>query len=354
VSKEEKMKRLPKAVLPLVLLAAALPAAGQTPPLNLPQPSPEASVGQTVGLTEISIHYHRPAVNKRKVWGELVPYGEVWRAGANENTTFTVSSPVKVEGKALAAGTYGLHMIPTEKEWTVVFSKMSSAWGSFSYDPKEDALRVTVTPTKAPFEERLSYTLADPSNRAATMVLRWEETAVPVHIEIDTPSVVVESLRNQLRGLPRFSWQGWNGAAAYCLRNDVNLDEALQWADRSIQLNENFQNLRTKAGLLEKKGDTKTAETLRAKSLSLATEVDMNLYGYQLLGDRKFDEAIAVFRKNVKDHPNSWNTYDSLAEAYLTKGDKKLAAEYYNQALAMTQDETQKKRISTILAGIKA
>jgi tetratricopeptide (TPR) repeat protein len=353
VSKEEKMKRLPKAVLPLVLLAAALPATGQTPPLNLPQPSPEASVGQTVGLTEISIHYHRPAVNKRKVWGELVPYGEVWRAGANENTTFTVSSPVKVEGKALAAGTYGLHMIPTEKEWTVVFSKMSSAWGSFSYDPKEDALRVTVTPTKAPFEERLSYSFADPSNRTATMVLHWEETAVPVHIEVDTPSVVVESLRTQLRGLPRFSWQGWNGAAAYCLRNDVNLDEALDWSNRSIQLNENFQNLRTKAGLLEKKGDTKTAEALRAKSLPLATEVDMNLYGYQLLGDRKFDEAIAVFRKNVKDHPKSWNTYDSLAEAYLTKGDKKLAAEYYNQALAMTQDETQKKRISTILAGIK-
>ena len=195
------MKRLPKAVLPLVLLAAALPATGQTPPLNLPQPSPEASVGQTVGLTEISIHYHRPAVNKRKVWGELVPYGEVWRAGANENTTFTVSSPVKVEGNALAAGTYGLHMIPTEKEWTVVFSKISSAWGSFSYDPKEDALRVTVTPTKAPFEERLSYSFADPSNRAATMVLHWEETAVPVHIEVDTPSVVVESLRTQLRGL---------------------------------------------------------------------------------------------------------------------------------------------------------
>ena len=346
------MRRLPNALFPLVLLAAALPAAAQAP-LTLPQPSPEASVGQTVGLTEISIHYHRPAVNKRKVWGELVPYGEVWRAGANENTTFTVSSPVKVEGKALAAGTYGLHVIPTEKEWTVVFSKMSNAWGSFSYDPKEDALRVTVTSAKAPFEERLSYSFADTSNRAATMVLRWEEIAVPVHIEVDTPSVVVESLRTQLRGLPRFSWQGWNGAAAYCLRNDVNLDEALEWSNRSIQMNENFQNLRTKAGLLEKKGDTKAAEALRAKSLPLATEVDMNLYGYQLLGDRKFDEAIAVFRKNVKDHPKSWNTYDSLADAYLTKGDKKLAAEYYNQALAMTQDETQKKRISTILAGIK-
>ncbi len=157
------MKRFPNAVLTLVLLAASLPAAGQAPPLTLPQPSPEASVGQTVGLTEISIRYHRPAVNKRKVWGDLVPYGEVWRAGANENTSFTVSSPVKVESKALAAGTYGLHMIPTEKEWTVVFSKMSNAWGSFSYDPKEDALRVTVAPTSRSTRLRSSSKVSEPS-----------------------------------------------------------------------------------------------------------------------------------------------------------------------------------------------
>jgi len=346
------MKRLAKAGLALVFFAAALPAAAQAP-LTLPQPSPEASVSQTVGLTEISIRYHRPAVNKRKIWGELVPYGQVWRAGANENTTFTVSSPIKVEGQALAAGTYGLHMIPTEKEWTVIFSKMSSAWGSFTYDPKEDALRVTVTPTKAPFEERLSYAFADPSNRNSTMVLRWEEIAVPVRIEVDTPAVVVENIHKELRGLPRFSWQGWNQAANYCARNDVNLDEALQWADRSIQMNENFQNLRTKALILEKKGDAKTAETLRTKSLQIATEIDINNYGYQLLADRKIDEAITVFRKNVKDHPKSWNTYDSLAEAYVAKGDKKLAVEYYGQALAMTQDETQKKRITVILSGLK-
>src|SRR5262249_14726071 len=154
------MRKLANAVL--TFLAAAFPMAAQAP-LTLPHPSPEASVSQTVGLTELSIHYHRPAANKRKVWGELVPYAQVWRRGANENTTFAASSPVKIEGKPLAAGTYGLHMIPTEKEWTVIFSKMSSAWGSFTYDEKEDALRVTVTPTKAPFEERLSYVFSDPS-----------------------------------------------------------------------------------------------------------------------------------------------------------------------------------------------
>jgi hypothetical protein len=332
-------------------LAAA--AAAQTPPVILPQPSPEASVSQTVGLTTLEIRYHRPAVNKRKVWGELVPMGEVWRAGANENTTLSFSTPVAVEGKKIAAGTYGVHMIPGEKQWTVALSNVSTAWGSFSYDEKEDAVRVTVEPRRAPFEERLEYTFEDPTADSVTVLLRWEEVAVPVRVTVDTNAVVVESLRAQLRGLPRFGWQGWNQAATYCLNHDVNLPEAVQWADRSIAINENFTNLRTKAALLDKSGDAKTAADLRAKALQIANEVDMNLYGYQLLGEKKYDEAIRVFQKNVKDYPKSWNTYDSLGEAYLTKGEKKLAAESYGKALTMTADETQKKRISGILDRMK-
>jgi len=341
------------AIAPLVASAAPLLLA-QSPPLVLPQPSPEASVTQTVGLTEMAVRYHRPAVGKRKIWGELVPYNEVWRAGANENTTITFSSPVKVEGQKLAAGTYGLHMIPTERDWTVIFSNVSSAWGSFSYDPKEDALRVTVQPKKAEFEERLSYTFEDPTDNTATAVLRWEELAVPIGITVDTPTVVVESLRLQLRGLPRFSWQGWNSAAAYCVQNNVDLDEASQWVDRSIAMNQNFSNLKTKSDLLEKEGDAKGAAEFQAKALAVAKEADLNTYGYQLLGRKKVEEAIVVFQKNVKDYPKSWNTYDSLGEAYLIKGDKKLAAEYYGKALAMTTDETQKKRIEGVLARIKA
>ena len=143
----------------LSAVLASTPAFAQSAPLKAPEPSPAATVTQTVGLTELKINYHRPAVGGRKIWGGLVPYGEVWRAGANENTTITFSSPVKIGGKPLAAGTYGLHMIPTTKQWTVIFSNVSSAWGSFTYDEKEDALRVTVTPQPAEgFVERLSYT----------------------------------------------------------------------------------------------------------------------------------------------------------------------------------------------------
>src|SRR5262245_17915998 len=128
-----------------LVLAAAGPAAAQAN-LTMPQPSPKASVSQTVGLTEITVTYHRPGVGGRKIWGELVPYGDVWRAGANENTTISFSSPVRVAGRPLGAGTYGLHMIPTQKDWTIIFSTVSGAWGSYGYNQREDALRVTVTP----------------------------------------------------------------------------------------------------------------------------------------------------------------------------------------------------------------
>ena len=341
-------------VLFLVVLVTANAASGQAfAPLKTPQPSPEASVEQVVGITDIKISYHRPAVNKREVWGKLVPYKEVWRAGANENTTISFSSDVSVGGQKLPAGTYGLHMLPTESDWTIIFSKQNAAWGSFSYDEKEDAARITAKPQAAEFQERLGYTFEEPTDTSVQVAMRWEKVKVAFPVTVDTPQVVVESLRKDLRGLGRFFWQGWNQAAAYCLRNNVNTDEALTWADESIKVNENFTNLRTKAGLLEKKGDTKTAEALRAKSLALATETEMNNYGYQLLGQKKTDEAIEAFKKNVKDHPGSWNVYDSLAEAYATKGDKKQATELYMKARNMAP-ESQRKRIDDALAKLRA
>ena len=335
------------------LLAAASPAAAQTPPLSLPEASPRAMVSERVGLTDIEIRYHRPAVNGRKVWGELVPWGEPWRAGANENTTISFSTPVTVQGHALPAGTYGLHVIPTANEWTVAFSKIASAWGSFSYDAKEDAARITIHPEPAEMQERLSYEFADPSEKSVSAVLRWEKVKAAIPIEIDTPAVVVASLRSELRGLPRFSWQGWNQAAGWCARNGVNLDEALEWSNRSVSMNENFQNLRVQALLREKKGDGKAAADLRARAMRIATETDLNTYGYQLLAQKKTDEALEIFRRNVKEHPASWNVYDSLAEGYATKGDKKLAIDSYTKALSMAPED-QKKRIEGALTRLRA
>lgn len=329
--------------------------AGAQQGLKQPDPSPAASISQTVGITDIKVTYHRPAVNGRKVWGELVPYGEVWRAGANDNTTVTVSSPVKVGGKPLPAGTYGLHMIPTAKTWTVIFSHMAVAWGSYGYDPKEDALRVTVTPqpAEAP-EERLSFSFDNPTENSVTLTLHWERLKVPVQLDVDTPAVVMANMQNQLRGAAQFTWQGWAQAAQYWLTHGGNLDEAQRMADRSIGMHESFQNLSTRAAIAEKKGDAKLAGELHAKALTVATEADLNQQGYKLLGQKKYDEAITMFRKIVTDHPASWNAQDSLGEALLAKGDKKGAQDAYGKALSMVKDDANRKRIEGVLARLKA
>jgi hypothetical protein len=336
------------------LVLAAVPATAQLPPLDMPQASPAASVSQRIGLTDVTVTYHRPAVNKREIWGKLVPYGDVWRAGANQNTTIELSTPATVGGKPVPAGTYGLHTLPGQNEWSVMLSSTNTAWGSFSYDEKEDVIRFQVQPKPADMEERLEYRFENPTDDSVDLVLQWEKLAVSIPIKIDLNATVTASLQKQLRGLGRFGWQAWNQAAQWELQHNGDLGQALKWADQSITTQKTFANMRTKAAVLEKQGDTAQAEALRADALKIANEADINLYAYGLLGQKKTDEAIAIFRKNVKDHPDSWNTYDSLGEALAAKGDKKAAIESYNKALSMTNDPVQKKRINDLLAKLKA
>ena len=339
------------ALLATPLAPAVLSA--QAPPLVLPKQSPRASLSQTVGLTTFTLTYDRPSVNGREIWGALVPYDSVWRAGANENTVLEVTSPVRIGGKSLDAGRFGLHMIPARGDWTIILSRQANAWGSFSYDPKEDALRFPATPAVGGMHERLAYTFDDPTDSSVVLTLRWEKLAVPITIGIDSKAVVVDSLREQLRGLGRFFWQPWSQAAAWCAANGTNLEEAAAWAERSIALNENFTNLRVKAALLGQRGDEAGAAAAAQRSLAIATEAEVNTYGYLLMGQGKVDSALVIFRKNVKDHPKSWNTYDSLAEAYAKKGEKKLAIENYSKALAMATDPAQKQRITAALASLR-
>ena len=165
--------------------------------LDLPRPSQHAVVTQRIGITDVTINYHRPMVNKRKVWGTLVPYGQVWRAGANENTTIKFTDPVSIGGKSLPAGTYGLHMIPGENEWTVIFSRNSTSWGSFTYNQAEDALRVTVKPQTADYHEALTYDFDDVNPDSSVVTLRWERVAVPFKVGVNTHEIVAENLHNQ-------------------------------------------------------------------------------------------------------------------------------------------------------------
>lgn len=338
------------AMLALALLVFDTPVTAQ-PQMPVPQPSPKAGIMQTIGLTDVAVSYHRPSVRNRKVWGDLVPFNEVWRAGANENTTISFSDPVKIEGKELPAGTYGLHMIPTQTTWTIIFNKNSTSWGSFFYKESEDALRVTVSPQPADTQDMLSYEFNDVTASSAVIALRWEKLRIPVKIEVDTRTIVLAGARDAyLRGLAGFSWQGFNQAAAYCLQNNTNLDEALTWIDKSISIAENATNLFVKGGILERLGKNAEADAVRARMMKVAvSEVDVNLLGYRYLGAGKKKEAIEIFKKNVKQYPESWNVYDSLAEALAANGETKPAIENYKKALSLVKDDANKTRITGLL-----
>jgi len=245
-------------------LALAGAALAQAPQMQLPRPSPGASVSQTVGVTEITLRYSRPGVKERKIWGGLVPYGEVWRTGANENTTITFSTPVRLGGTELPAGTYGLQTIPTEKEWTVILSKDADLWGAFNYKPENDAVRFQATPQPAEHQERMGFAFEDVTDTSAKIVLRWEKIAVPFTVEVDTPKLALANVQQVVR------WQTPLQAANYCIQNDTCLDEAGRWLDASIALEEAFGNYRAKALLLAKKSDWKGAVAAGDKALALA------------------------------------------------------------------------------------
>jgi tetratricopeptide (TPR) repeat protein len=321
--------------------------------LTIPQVSQHASVMQTIGLTDIKIDYHRPGVKGREIWGKLVPYNQVWRAGANQNTTISFSDPVMIEGKNLPSGTYGLHMIPAENEWTIIFSRNNWSWGSFFYDEKEDALRVAVKPQSSEFQEWLVYTMDNPSNNSVDVNLRWANLKVGFKVTVDLNQVVIDHFKKELDNLQGFSWQAWNQAAYYAFQNNVDMNEALSWSDKSIGINKNGLNLWTKALLLEKTGSTSDVDKLKTEALSIATENEVNMIGYQYLFNKQTDEAINIFKKNTKLHPESWNVYDSLGEALNAKGEKKEAIENYEKALKMVKDNNNKQRITRILENLK-
>src|SRR5438132_943437 len=254
----------------LLLLTTA--AALAQPAIRVPDASPAATVGQTIGITDVTINYHRPAVNKRTIFGGLVPYGVVWRAGANENTTISFSTPVKVEGQTLPAGSYGFFMIPGQSQWTVIFSKFTGGWGAYSYDQSVDAARVTVTPqTMTDSLERMAFLFDDLTNDAATLSMRWARLRVPVRITVSVRATVRASIRNTLRSGKHWDSNAWAAAARWELRNG-DVDSALNSANRAMDLGVTTTTLRTKAAVLEKKGDVKGATELRDRAKANANE----------------------------------------------------------------------------------
>jgi len=300
------------------LLTAALSGVSpaQSFVLDLPLQSQRAQVSQRIGITDITINYHRPLVKDRKVWGDLVPYGKVWRAGANENTTITFSDPVQIEGKPLDSGTYGLHMIPNADEWTIIFSKNSTSWGSFTYDEKEDALRLTVKPKTADMHNALTYDFDDLQKDSAVVELEWEKVAVPFKVSVDVHDVVQASLKKQLRNLSQYTWMSWDNAANYLLAEKISLDEALTYANKSVDNEDRYDNEMTKSKVLAALNRKDEAATAEKKALALAAPLQLHQYARQLLGEKRNEEAYAVFRENAKKHPDQWFVHTGLARMY--------------------------------------
>jgi hypothetical protein len=332
-----------KLLVPTLLVIEALLMLGshgqaQSFVLDLPRPSQHAVVTQRVGITDVTINYHRPVVNKRKIWGGVVPYGQVWRAGANENTTIQFTDPVTIEGKPLPKGSYGLHMIPGENEWTVIFSRNSTSWGSFTYDQAEDALRVTVKPQTAEFHEALTYDFDDVTPDSFVVTLRWEKVAVPFKVGVNTHEIVAQNLHQQLRGLSQYSWEGWDDAANYLLQEKIDLEEALKYSDKSIQNEERYDNFMTKSRVLDALGRKDQATTARNKALTMANAIQLHSYGRQLQIDGKPADAFAIYRDNAKKNPDQWIVHVGLSRMYSAQGDFANAAKEMNVAVAGAPD----------------
>jgi hypothetical protein len=327
-----------------------------------------AEVSQWIGLVRISIAYHAPRVHRAgtdrtgHIWGELVKYGMFddgfgpskatpWRAGANENTTITFSHDVKVEGKELKAGTYALFLELAENgPWTWIFSNQSSGWGSFQYDPKNDALRVEAKPQDAEFTEFLTYGFDERQPASATAFLQWEKKRIPLKIEVpNINELYVEQIRKDLLSWPGFNYQNWQTAAQFCADNKINLEEGLVWADKAIKEpfrgavlgHEDFTTLQTKSAVLVGLGRTAEADKLMERAMVLpgTTSVDLYHYGMQMLGEKRTPEAMKIFEINRKQHPEDkfWVSL-GLARGYTAAGDKKNAIVSWEAVLANVPD----------------
>src|SRR5213595_1622664 len=318
--------------------------------LKLPDVSQAAEVKQRIALTDITVNYHRPLVNGRKIWGGLVPYGKVWRAGANENTTIEFSDDVSVEGKPLAKGLYGLHMIPNQDSCTVIFSKTNTGWGSYSYDQKDDALRVDVkTKPLAHSEEALEYEFENLKPDSTAVTLKWEKLGVPFTVSVNDADQTLQNIRAQLKGRGQFTWQALDEGAQFCLTRKINLDEALRWADASIQNEERFDNLSTKADLLKALNRPDEAKTTWNHALEIATPVQLYSYGRRLQGEKKGAEAMEIFQAVAKRFPQT--VYGHLAEARIKSaaGDFAGAAAEATEAQNAAPTDAQKQSIKALI-----
>ncbi len=332
----------------------------------------KASVSEDIGITTVKINYSRPQVKGRegKIWDKVVHYGFAdlhygtskaapWRAGANENTTIEFSTEVQVEGKLLQAGKYGFFIAMGAEKATLVFSKFNSAWGSFYYDSTNDALRVEVPVQKLNESvERLKYEFNDQTENSAVLSLQWEKVKIPFKISVDLQKVQIESFRREFNsGIFYRYWQNMHTAANYCLVNNINLEEGLSWADRSINTyfgEANFLTLSTYAGLLEKFNRKKEADSVLQKAIPMATPVQLLMYGSSLNKMKKHQEAFQIFKISYDKNPNENYANLGMVMGYYFLENKKEAIKYAEKGKKITADPNWKSYFDSLINDMNA
>lgn len=330
----------------------------------------KAITGEQIGLTTVTIHYDRPAVKGRegKIWGQLVQPGffdqgfgntaaAPWRAGANETTVMEFDKDVTIEGKPLKAGKYGFYIAFGNEQSTLIFSYDHQSWGSYYYDPKKDALRVTVKPVATTQStEWLRYDFSNQTESAATISLMWEKLAIPFRVETDLVQQQLALYREELRTDKGFYWAPWQQAAQWCLDKNVNLEEALQWADTAVNATlgeRNFATLSTRAKILEKIGRTAEAATGMKDALNMGNMNQVHQYARQLLQQKKNTEALEIFKLNLQKNPGQFTPLLGMARAYSAVGDYKKALEMAEKALPLAPPGANKTFVERALALLK-
>jgi tetratricopeptide (TPR) repeat protein len=332
--------------------------------------SKKAVVSEQIGLTQVTVTYHRPAVQGRegKIWGELIPKGftnlgfgannpSPWRAGANENTTIEFESDVKIEGQALAKGKYALFVAYDPAECTIIFSKKSDAWGSFFYDEKDDVLRVKVKPQALEKSvEWLKYDFTDQKENSATINLSWEKLSIPFKIEVDALKQQFDAFVTELKNPRGFTWQGFNTAASWCLTNNYQLEQGLAWINFADNFggNQQFAALATKAQLLDKLGKGTEAAAIIKQALPLGSMTDLHQYGRVLLTMKKYKEALDVFKMNYDKNPGQFTTLMGMTRGLSANGDFKQALEFADKALPLAPNEPNKQAVQGMIDKLKA
>lgn len=329
--------------------------------------NPRAKITEEVGITDITISYSRPDVNKRegKIWGDLVTWGfstnslltnkntNPWRAGANENTTISFEHDVKVEGKNLKAGTYGLSMAVWPDSALLIFSTQSNAWGSFYYEDKYDALRVTVKPVMLDKSvEWLKYEFIEQREKYCVIALQWEKLAVPFRVDVDVDNIVINRLREQVTSQKGFNQLNLVAAANYCLNKNINLEEALAWAQRAAGLR-SFSTLNTLGTAYTKLNRLQEADSTMNEAMVFANPNQYMGYGRSLITAKRLDRALEIFSANEKKNGTVYAVNAGYMSYYSATGNFTKALGYADMALAQVPNDATKKIIEGNITKLK-